>query len=417
MHIKALILIGLFCSLAPASLRAEESEIQIHLITMGEAEHLYTRGGHASIMVAELEDGQPIPDKTIVYNYGDTYWEDPYLVLNFFRGHISFFLSKTGTLMDTVREYGARQGREVWRQRLNLTPAQVRTVANHLAVEVLPENREYPYHHMTALCSTKVRDLLNDVLGGTIQAQMTALDPMTPRDYQHIGFRDHPGIALAGDLFLGRLHDNAIDKYFALNVPTRMRDYLQQVTVPDPTGVKKTVPLAEPPVTLVESPGGSPTLFSSIFTTVVAIIAIVFIFGLGFVAYRCLPEDPTRAGFWLFVCALPFGLVGFFITLCIVFSGVPELRVNENILVFPPTDLLLLIAATRWLRGRAVVSGLFRNYAVARLVLAAGVVVAHPLGLLYQKPVILPYVGLAFAIVLLVLVRKNFKTRPNTMKS
>ncbi len=410
MRIKFSVLVGLLCSLVSSSLHAQEPEIQIHLITMGEAEHLYTRGGHASIMVAKLKDGQPIPEETIVYNYGDTDWEDPHLVSNFFRGRINFFVSVIGTLTDTAREYGARQGREVWRQRLNLTRAQARQVADHLAKEVLPENREYHYHHMRALCSTRVRDLLNDVLGGTIQAQMSAPDPMTPREYQHIGFRDHGIVALAGDLFLGRIHDQSYDKYFTLNVPQRMREYLQEVMVPDPSDPKKRVPLAEPPVVLVENPEGPPVLYRSIATTFTAIVSFVFIFGVGFLAYRFLPHDPAKTGFWLFVCALFSGLVGLVIMILILFSNVPELRANENILVFLPTDLLLLIPAVRWLRGRAVAGRLVRVYTLARLALLVGVVVAHPLGVLYQEPAILPFVGLSFSLMLAVLVRNISKT-------
>jgi hypothetical protein len=89
----------LFASL-PALARA--AELQIHLLVMGPGDHLYTRGGHAAIMVAQMEGSELV--ESTVYNYGDTDWDDPWLVPHFLRGDLTFFLSDTGDLLSTLEE-------------------------------------------------------------------------------------------------------------------------------------------------------------------------------------------------------------------------------------------------------------------------------------------------------------------------
>jgi len=56
-RILTLIAVTLALLLFEARALSATSEVQIHLITMGPGDDLYTRGGHAAIMVARIEDG------------------------------------------------------------------------------------------------------------------------------------------------------------------------------------------------------------------------------------------------------------------------------------------------------------------------------------------------------------------------
>ena len=114
--------------------------VEIHLITMGCGEHLHTGGGHAALMVAQMQGSSPID--TLVYNFGDADWDDPWLAWHFIRGDLIFFLNTSGDLWQTAQTYGTNQEREVYRQRLNLTDAQARQIAEKLDFLALPENRD-----------------------------------------------------------------------------------------------------------------------------------------------------------------------------------------------------------------------------------------------------------------------------------
>ncbi|MEZ4297081.1 MAG: DUF4105 domain-containing protein [Polyangiaceae bacterium] len=388
--------------------RAAEPEVQIHLLVMGPGEHLYTRGGHAALMVLELEDGEPVRNK--VYNYGDTEWEDPLLVPNFLRGKLVFFLSDSGELLPTLEEYGVKQGREVTRQRLNLTPAQAREVARRLQEGVVPGKREYIFHHVHALCSTRIMDLLDDVLGGALRAQLGGIPgPETARYYQEVVFSGSPLASIGGDLFLGRLHERVLDRYESTAYPPHMSAYLQTVLVPaaDGTGL---IPLAEPPAPVVVT--DKPIVADrSNFSRVVwgACIALLLFFGLS--AFRRAGTDPARAARVVFWAALPSGVIGSLILGFILFSRVPEFRQNELILLFWPTDLWLAACARRFLTKRQALSSWVRRYATARFAAAGLVFFGHLTGLLYQRPEILAALGIVMAAVSWALVR-SIRTLP-----
>ena len=102
-----------------------------------------------------------------VYNFGDTDWEDPAIPWKFITGALRFRLDRPGDMFEVARDYGFVQNRDVFVQPLALTPAQVREVAQTLEEgRLAPTGAIDPYHFVDAICTTKIRDLLDEVLGG-----------------------------------------------------------------------------------------------------------------------------------------------------------------------------------------------------------------------------------------------------------
>lgn len=377
------------------------AEIQIHLITMGAGDHIFTRGGHAAVMVAEVEDGAP--KRTTVYNYGETDWDNPYLIPQFLAGNLVFFLSESDGLFQTVNEYGARQGRPVYRQRLNLSPEQAIEVARRLKEGSVPGKREYIFHHSRAVCSTRITDLLDDVLKGHLRAELgSQAGHLTARDYHELITSGQYLISIGADLFVGRLHDRIFNKYESAAYPDHMREYLQAVLVPSPSGER--VPLAEPPVTLAELPN-PPVIKKSWFTHFFWAVLIVMLVGYGASAYRSAGAAPEEAAGVIVTAAITSGVVGLIITGFIVFSRVPEFRQNELILVFLPTDLWLAWRVRRLVKRRLGLDTWVQVYAHARLALAGLAVLGHLTGVLYQRPRILLALGVVEAVMIWGLVR------------
>ncbi|MEZ4382203.1 MAG: DUF4105 domain-containing protein [Nannocystaceae bacterium] len=382
-----------------AAASAPAEEVEIHLITIGDGEHILTAGGHTALMVAGLRDGEPDPNNTLVYNYGDADFDDPELALRFLRGEARFRLAVIGSLQETVDDYGVRQARNVWRQKLNLRPDEAEAVAERLATGALPENRDYRYHHSKATCTTKIRDLLDEVTGGAVRRSLVdaPAQPETFREVQRVLFRKHHLAAIGGDLIFGRSHDLPLDKYAAVVDPPRMMEYLQDVEVPAPEG--GTRPLAEPPVALIEYLGPPVVEMPSIATSVAAILAMILLgAGLGR-AGRKLPQRTSGAALWLMVYPLFSGLVGLLLLAIFLFAGVDELRENDNLLVFPATDLLLVALGARWLR-RPLRGGelrVLRGYAYLRFAALGVILVLHLLGVLFQRPWLFVVLSFSYA--------------------
>lgn len=365
----------------------------IDLLTMGPGDALPTRAGHAALVVRELlPDGREL---STVYNYGDANFDESWLELRFVFGHVQGFLSVVGDVYDAAELYGLMQDRDVWLQTLALDDEQARLVAERLAWQAKPEHREYAFHHLDATCTTEIRALLDEVLDGQLAAQLVGRpEAWTIRDYQQLVLDDMIIIGSLADAAFGRRHDGTIDQYFALLWPWKMREYLRAVRVPDPAGGTAPVPLAGPPVLLAER-GGPPPITgrnrSAWWLSGIGAGLVV----LGAVLLRRRRAVPSRlAGWWLLGWSLPIGSLGVVLTILSVASSVPELRNNELVLSVLATDLLLLVPAVAWVRGRGRVPRWLRGYATVRLCVVGLAVAARAVGLFVQQPWLLPLASL-----------------------
>ena len=406
MRTTAAALVTLVAATLLGGSQAQAQGLEVYLITMGPGDHIYTRAGHAALMLADnLPDGRR---ETRVYNYGDAKWDDPAIPWHFMRGTLMFFLSESGSIQNTVRRYGSRMDRSVWRQKLALSEDVARELSARLAEEAKPENRDYPYHHLRSLCTTRVRDVLNDVLGGAIHRQLAAeYDPLTYREHQRAHSAGIVLEAIAAAFLLGRQHDLRPNGYDAAFLPHLMRESFQRVRVPDPSGgTEARVPLAGPPDVLYQRKGADlNTGENRIGSWVAGALALLALL-LGALALRRLPDRPALGGVWLLFVALTAGVVGVASLAFVTLSTVPEFRHNEFILLLPPTDLLLLVPAVRWLRGRTFGGRTLRLYAHVRLVVAVLYFLGWLFGSAYQQPLFVPLWGACCALMLVLLLRR-----------
>lgn len=374
-----------------------QPEIRIDLITVGPGDALLTRAGHVALMVTErFPDGR---ERSRGYNYGDADFGDPWIPLRFVFGQLRFFLSETGDLYDTVEWYGLLQDRDVYRQALALTPAQARAVAERLAWQVQPDNREYDYHYLEHTCSTEARDLIDEVTGGAIQRQLGAeIDPWTVRDFQQLTFDGAPVTGLVGDLLFGRMHDEPITRWYALMWPERMRSGLPEVMVPDPSGGEGMVPLAGPQQQLAARGGAPVGVRRNPVTWILAPIVLAWaLLGAAWVRRRG-RAHPRLAATWLASWALPSGLLGLAVVVLQIGATLPQVKGNELGLCLLVTDLALVGMAVRWWRrGMSVPRWLWR-YAVVRLAVVGTVVGLRAIGVLFQQPWIVPVASLGCSV-------------------
>src|SRR5690606_4488909 len=125
----------------------------------------------------------------------------------------------------------------------DLEPAEAGTLAARLAENALPGNAAYDYDYFRDNCSTRVRDALDEALGGLLGAHMhgrsrgntyrsEAVRLARPDPLMALGFDLEP--AEAGTL-AARLAENALPgnaaydyDYFRDNCSTRVRDALDE---------------------------------------------------------------------------------------------------------------------------------------------------------------------------------------------
>lgn len=133
-------------------------EAQISLITGEPGQELYTRFGHSAIRI--YDRGQGID---LVYNYGTFDFDAPGFYTNFMRGKLKYFLS----VYDF--EYMARSysynNQSLFEQILNLTYDEKISVYAYLNNNYKPENRYYLYDFFYDNCSSRIKDVFQEILG------------------------------------------------------------------------------------------------------------------------------------------------------------------------------------------------------------------------------------------------------------
>jgi hypothetical protein len=226
------------------------SELRVYLMTMGPGERVWERFGHNAIWI---HDPASRPDTA--YNYGLFDFGQESFLLRFIQGRMWYWMA--GFPSEAyVRTY-ARDNRSVWLQELNLPPAARLKLREFLRWNERPEHRFYHYDYYRDNCSTRVRDALDRVLGGAIEAQTAGRPTGTTYRFhtQRLTANDPPvftGLLLA----LGPGVDGPISAWEEMFLPMALREHARQVTLPGPNG--GTVPLVAGERTLFESTAPAP---------------------------------------------------------------------------------------------------------------------------------------------------------------
>lgn len=137
---------------------SERAEISI--LTCSPGDELYSTFGHTAIRLTD-----PVLRIDSVYNYGTFEFTDGFYV-KFARGKLDYKLSKS-SFREFMNEY-IYFGRAVEEQVLLLSRKQKQQLFDALEVNFLPENREYRYDFFFDNCSTRVRDMIEDAVGGEV---------------------------------------------------------------------------------------------------------------------------------------------------------------------------------------------------------------------------------------------------------
>ena len=297
----------------------------IDLYTMGQGEHLFERFGHAAVCV--VDDRHPSTSRC--YNYGTTDFGSPPQKLGwgFLRGNARFWVSVWP--LDKMLATYVEADRTIWRQRLRLSPTEMAAFERRLASDAQEANRYYVYHHFHDNCSTRIRDILDDVTGGRLARGAERSLGTTYRQLGVEGLADQPLIRATSDFVVGRAADQKLSAYEAMFLPERLRAEVARQFHAEPTIVYERRGHPFPRT------GSTGRYYTALLAALVLLPVVV---GEWWKRARTLLLALTGAALGLMALAL-WGLA--------LVSTVPEIRWNEALLLFWPTDLLL-----PWLAGR-----------------------------------------------------------------
>lgn len=206
------------------------SGLTIYLLTMGPGDQVWEKFGHNAIWIHDAVTGTDI-----AYHWGLFDFADADFVPRFIQGRMRYSMGAFD-MEQTVDAY-RQANRTVWAQELNLDPAQRKKLADFVAWNVLPENRYYDYDYYRDNCSTRVRDALDNALGGAIKgASANTPSGTTYRFHTSRLTQDDLAVFSGTMMGLGQPVDRPISKWEEMFLPVRMKESLKEIRVQSPEG-------------------------------------------------------------------------------------------------------------------------------------------------------------------------------------
>jgi hypothetical protein len=218
-------------------------------MTMGPGAAVWERFGHNAIWI----DDPSAPDTS--YNYGLFDFRQENFLLRFIRGQMWYWMA--GFPAEPYARTYLRDNRSVWLQELNLSGRARLELREFLRWNERPENRFYHYDYYKDNCSTRVRDAIDRVIGGAIEAHTASLPTGTTYRFHTQRLTANDPLIFTGLLLaLGPEVDRPISAWQEMFLPMAMREHVRQVTVPGANGTQ--VPLVTSERTLFESTAPPP---------------------------------------------------------------------------------------------------------------------------------------------------------------
>jgi hypothetical protein len=304
----------------------------IDLYTFGNGELIFEKFGHAALCLTYHARGR----QPMCFNYGVTnFREVGKLAWGFLRTEQKFWVEPE-PLGNLLGFYARFEDRTIYRQRLfsasdarpprtglePLDEAAAKKLEARLRHDILPENKFYYYDHFFDNCTTRLRDMVNDVTDGKLKAGATDVYyPITFREIGQNGLNAWGTYLGFTDFFGGRTLDRYPTMWEAQFHPDVFRSEVAAKLGVQPVVVyeRKGPPFPE------TGPKGRPlTLF------------LAFLFGLPLLLARWRRRFERAALAWACVPLILWGLVTWSLS---IISSIPMFRWNEAVFLFVPFDV------------------------------------------------------------------------------
>ena len=343
----------------PDTSLAPGENLTVRLITAGPGTAVWELFGHNALWITDQTTG-----REIAYDYGRFDFAQPGFVSRFVKGRMLYWMEAADPRA-MISAY-IRRDRSVWVQELNLPPAARAELLQFLENNLLEENRYYRYDYYRDNCSTRIRDVLDMVVGGAIRAQSADTVPgSTWRSLSDRLLARAPLAYTGAKLSLGSPADRTISRWDEMYIPMRLQEYFRTVQIEGQDGELTPLVRSEEAVYLGSGPPerSEPPGWYLIYLAIGSVWAALMVWcaGLALKGSRL-----GRMGFGLVAgaWALVAGLGGSLLLFLWFGTDHVTTRANENVLQLNPLALLLLVVvplalvSDRWRKTAVIVAGL-----------------------------------------------------------
>ena len=350
--------------------------VTISLLTMGNGENVWELFGHSAIWIHD-----DVTSRDTVFNWGVFDFRQPHFIQRYLKG--TRLYSMGGDSMERILFEYRHWNRTVLSQELDLTAEQKDAILDAIRTNARPENVNYLYDDFSNNCSTRIRDILDQALGGRLLAGASRPSATTYRWHTLRLMQGSFWTMLGVDVALGRPADRPISVWETMFLPRKVHDYLATVRLETPTGPR---PLVRSERVLFQStrgpePDAPPQLGAKL--GIAGCVFAILVFWLAMAATKQTPWirgiAATLVGLW----ALVAGLLGVVLTLLWSVTNHVIAHGNENLLLLNPLWLALAVLLPMFVWSRKAIRPT-RLVCAAVVTMSLVALVSHVVGLSAQ---------------------------------
>jgi hypothetical protein len=349
-QIVVCVLLGIAAICALPAQEGRGDDLTIKVAVMGPGDELYFWWGHIGLVIEDIRTGQ-----SRFYDYGLFSFQNDNFFLNFAFGRL-WYSSGVSSSASNIASY-LNTNRDVVLYTLNLSPEKREELWQYAEKSILPENRDYLYHHFRHNCTNPILTMLNIATDGQFKERyINETGRFTLRQHvrRHTWFS--PFFDWVLNFWMGQDIDTSITVWDEMFLPSEIGIRISEFEYTDTQGA--THPLVLKKEVIYQSQGRPPVLDSPRkqwpWELAVGLFAAVVLGLLFYLQSRAPAGGQVLLGITHSLLGLFFGGVGLMLFFMSGFTSHDYTFHNANLLFVNP---LLLIAFPLGIRYAAS-----RNY-------------------------------------------------------
>ena len=230
---KKIIFIIILTIVCGNALFAQGENLTLKVAVMGPGDQLYFWWGHIALVIEDADTGS-----SHFFDYGLFSFDNDNFFYNFAFGRLLYSCGVSSTQRN-INGY-KNTNRDITVYTLDIPPELRLKVRDFAETNVLPENRDYYYHHFRDNCSTRIRDIIDIATDGQFLKQY-GQSPGRFTLREHV--RRHTWFSPAVDWFLnflmGQVIDTPITVWDDMFLPSEVGKRIEEFWYTDNDGVNR----------------------------------------------------------------------------------------------------------------------------------------------------------------------------------
>jgi len=256
-NLKRIVIFAALCIAAICALPAQAgwgNDLTIKVAVMGPGDELYFWWGHIGLVIDDART-----DQSRFYDYGLFSFENDNFFLNFAFGRL-WYSSGASSAANNIAGY-VYTNRDVVLYTLDLSPEKREEIRQYAEQSILPENRDYLYHHFKHNCTNPILSMIDIATNGQFKERYSN-EPGRFTLRQHV--RRHTWFSPFFDwilnFWMGQDIDTPITIWDEMFLPSEIGNRISEFEYTDARGVSH--PLVLNKEVIYQSHGRPPVLDS-----------------------------------------------------------------------------------------------------------------------------------------------------------